>query len=360
MTLGEWPSLQHFPWVQALRDCPQDPVHHAEGNVWIHTGMVLEALAADTRFSSLDERAGDVLWAAAVLHDVAKPETTEVQANGRVTAKGHSARGALRARRILWELGMPFALREEACGLIRYHQVPFYLIEREDAERIAAAISMVARCSLLALLAEADIRGRICADQGAVLDNIALFGEFCREQGCWEGARQFPSPLARFEYFQKPDRAIGYAAHDTTVTEAVVMCGMPGAGKDTWIQENLADWPVVSLDRLREEMGVEAGDNQGAVVQAAKERAREYLRRREPFVWNATNLSRSLRGQVVQLLTAYGARVKLVYVEAPVTALFAQNRSRDRVVPPAVMERLLGKWEVPDAGEAHEVVYCVR
>ncbi len=28
------------------------------------------------------------------------------------------------ARRILWELGAPFALREAVCGLIRYHQIP--------------------------------------------------------------------------------------------------------------------------------------------------------------------------------------------------------------------------------------------
>jgi len=359
MTLGEWPSLQHFEWVRALRDCPQDPIHHAEGNVWIHTGMVLEALAADTRFVGLPEAERDVLWAAAVLHDVAKPETTEVQADGRVTAKGHSARGALRARRILWELGMPFARREEVCGLIRYHQSPFFLIERDDAQRMAAGISLVARCALLAVLAEADIRGRICADVPRVLDNIALFAEFCREEGCSDGPREFPSPLARFEYFRRPERAIEYAAHDATVVEVVVMSGMPGAGKDTWIRKNVAEWPVVSLDGIREEMDVEPGENQGAVVQAAKERAREYLRQRQRFVWNATNISRTMRAQVIQLMTDYNARVRLVYVEAPAGVLFMQNRSRERVVPAAVMERLLGKWEVPDPSEAHEVVYCV-
>jgi putative nucleotidyltransferase with HDIG domain len=340
--------------VEALRDCPQDPVHHAEGNVWIHTRMVLESLAGDTRFRSASEADRDVLWAAAVLHDVAKPETTEVQPDGRVTAKGHSARGALRARRILWELGMPFARREEVCGLIRYHQLPFYLIEREDAQRTAAAINLVARWQLLSVLAEADIRGRICQDLPRVLDNIALFSEFCREE-----VREFASPLARFEYFRHEGRAIGYAAHDATLLDVVVMCGMPGAGKDTWVTRNLPDWPVVSLDRLREEMGVSPDDNQGAVVQAGKERAREFLRKRQRFVWNATNLSRQMRTQLIDLLAGYGARVRLVYVEASADKLFAQNRGRERVVPPAVMERLLGKWEVPDVGEAHEVTYCV-
>ena len=354
MTFGDWQSLQHFPWLEALRDCPQDAIHHAEGNVWIHTGMVLEELARNPRFQQAPDADRDILWAAAVLHDVAKPETTEIQPDGRITAKGHSARGALRARRILWELGMPFARREEVCGLIRYHQLPFYLIEREDAQRMAAAIALVARWPLLAILADADIRGRICQDLPRVLENISLFEEFCREE-----VRPFPSPLARFEYFRRTDRAIDYAPHDTSVVETVVMCGLPGAGKDTWIANNLHDWPVVSLDRLRDEMGVSPEENQGAVVQAAKERAREYLRKRQRFVWNATNLSRQLRTQLIDLLTNYGARVRLVYVEAPAGKLFAQNRGRDRVVPPAVIERLMGKWEVPDAGEAHEVTYCV-
>ncbi|NOU30314.1 MAG: hypothetical protein HOO96_20620, partial [Polyangiaceae bacterium] len=41
-----WDALQVFPWVRALEACPQDAIHHAEGNVWIHTRMVLETLVA--------------------------------------------------------------------------------------------------------------------------------------------------------------------------------------------------------------------------------------------------------------------------------------------------------------------------
>lgn len=360
MIFGEWPAIQHYEWVRAMRDCPQDPIHHAEGNVWIHTGMVLDALAADARFALGSDEDRDVLWTAAVLHDVAKPETTEIQPDGRITAKGHSARGALRARRILWEMGVPFALREEICGMILYHQTPFFLMEREDAQRLAASISLAARCSRLAVLAEADMRGRICQDQRRMLNNIELFASYCQEEECWEGPRDFPSPLARYEYFRRPEREIGYAAFDGTKFDVIVMCGMPGAGKDTWIRKNAPDWAVVSLDGLREEMDVDPRENQGAVIQAAKERAREYLRRREPFVWNATNLSRSLRSQVVQLMADYHARVRLVYVEAPAEALYQQNRSRERVVPPAVMERLLHRWEVPQVYEAHSVEYYVH
>ena len=40
-----WDKLaENFDWVRAMKDCPQDPVFHAEGDVFIHTRMVLEEL----------------------------------------------------------------------------------------------------------------------------------------------------------------------------------------------------------------------------------------------------------------------------------------------------------------------------
>ena len=97
----DWDALQDHPFVGALKDCPQDPIHHAEGNVWIHTRMVLEALADDQHFRHLPTEQQLVVFTAALLHDVAKPATTVVEPDGRVTAKGHSSRGAIMARTIL-------------------------------------------------------------------------------------------------------------------------------------------------------------------------------------------------------------------------------------------------------------------
>ena len=94
------------------------------------------------------------------------------------------------------------------------------------------------------------------------------------------------------------------------------MSGLPGSGKDTWIARHASELPQISLDTIREETGAEPTGNQGAVVQAAREKARVLLRSGDDFVWNATNLSREIRGQVVDLLTAYDARLKIVYVEA--------------------------------------------
>jgi predicted kinase len=133
------------------------------------------------------------------------------------------------------------------------------------------------------------------------------------------------------------------------------MSGLPGAGKSTWIAENARDLPLVSLDALRAALDVDPEDSQGQIVQAAREQARQHLRAGRSFVWNATNLSRAVRGQCIRLAADYGARVRIVYVEAPADALFARNRSREHPVPRRVIEKLLDRWEVPDRTEAHSL-----
>ena len=100
-----------------------------------------------------------------------------------------------------------------------------------------------------------------------LLDNIALFAEFCREQGCWDAPWRFPSDHARFLYFLHEDRLPDYAPHEDFAAEVVLLSGLPGAGKDHWAATHLPGWPVIALDDLRQELDVLPTDKQGAVLQ---------------------------------------------------------------------------------------------
>jgi predicted kinase len=355
----DWQVLaKEFQWIRALRDCPQDSVFHGEGTVWTHVQMVCEALAALEEFRALPAAERQIVFAAALLHDVAKTACTR-QEDGRVTSPGHSQRGAIAARSILWDLGVDFAVREHICALVRYHQRPFHLINRPDSARTAFLISQTARCSLLALLAKADALGRDCADTDRMLLNVELFREHCRDLKCYENPRRFPSDLSRFLYFRTPGRDPDYLAYGDAKCEVTVMSGLPGSGKDGWITQHLPDRPQVSLDAIREEVGAAPTRNQGAVIQAARERARELLRIRQDFAWNATNLSREIRAQVVNLLASYNARISIVYVEVGRDALLDRNRARSAAVPLGRLERMMDRWEVPDPTEAHQVEWWV-
>lgn len=350
----DWPAIdQAFDWVRALRHCPQDPVWHAEGDVWIHTRMVCEALAGSAEWRGLDGHARFVLFAAALLHDVAKPRCTRTEPDGRVTSRGHSRRGAIAARRLLWHMAVPFGPREQIAGLVAAHQRPLFLFDRPDPRRLVIEASQRLRCDWLAVLAQADVLGRQCADQARLLEQVALFRELCREESCLGKPWQFPSAHTRFVYFRDAKRTPEVEAYDDTRCEAILLSGLPGAGKDHWAARNRL--PLVSLDRIRKAEGLPATGNQGRVIQAAREQARAHLRHGQGLVWNATNVSRRIRRQCIDLFAAYGARVRIVYLETDARTQAARNAARAAPVPDAALSRMLDTWEVPDLTEAHAI-----
>lgn len=324
----DWDRLDAaYAWIRRMRNCPQDPVHHAEGNVWIHTRMVVEELVALSAWRALSERDRFVTFAAAALHDIAKPDVTVTQPDGRITSYGHSRRGSIDARVLLWRMGVPFAEREEICRIVSVHQYPFRTIDREDPLPVIYKLSHELRCDLLAIVAEADARGRRTADPAEwqkTIDYVQLFRELCAEEGCLDRPRAFASDHTRYLYFRDGGRAPDFAAFDDTRSRVTVLSGLPGSGKDTWIAANARDLPVVSLDAVREATDTDPEDNQGRVVQAAREMARTHLRGGRDFVWNATHLGAQTRAAVLGLLADYKARIRIVYLEAPEDELKAR------------------------------------
>lgn len=356
-----WHALvQRFTWLQALAGVPQDPYYHAEGDVLTHTQMVAAALIRLEAWRNLPAQERTLLFAAALLHDIGKPATTRAEPDGRITSPKHAQVGAQMTRTLLYtsaelDIPAPFPQRETISRLVRLHGLPLWWLDRPDAQRAIIAASQSVSLDWVALLAEADVRGRVCADQSALLERIALFRDFCREQGCEARPYAFASDQSRFCYFRTPGRDPTYAAYDDTTCEVVLMSGLPAAGKDTWIARQLPGWQVIALDELRATLQIDPAETQGTVVQAAKQRARALLRQRQPFVWNATNSTLSLRRQLIDLFTSYGARIRLVYLDVPYAELLQRNRRRAAQVPAAVVQRLLRRLDVPDLTEAQRV-----
>ena len=145
----------------------------------------------------------------------------------------------------------------------------------------------------------------------------------------------------------------------TTIYRCAVtlMSGLPGAGKDTWLSQNRAGLPVVALDAIRDVQEVDATDNQGKVIQTAREQCRAHLRAREDFAFNATNITRQMRQRWIELFADYDARIQIVYIEPPLATILAQNRRRANPVPENVVLRLLEKLEPPTAAECHDLVF---
>jgi len=357
----DWAAIDaRYAWVRLLRECEQNPTYHREGNVWIHTRMVCSALVENSIWRALPEAERELVFVAALCHDIAKPACTRSEPDGSISARGHSSRGALMTRRLLWEMDFPFEQREQIVNMVRYHQIPFWILDRDNPERMVSRISWNTRCDHLALLAEADIRGRICDDADEILERIELFRLLAEEQNCLRGPRIFPTEFARFCYLNGHRDYADEAPYEDFSCEVFLLSGLPAAGKDHWVTHEKPGYPVISLDMVREQLGIRPEKPQGPVVSAAKAQAKTYLRAHQSFIWNATNTTRSMRSQLIELFHGYRARVTLVYVESPRSLLFKGNRERERSVPEVVIDRLLNRWEVPDPYEAHAICYALR
>src|SRR5262249_22893538 len=153
--------------VAELAATPQDAAFHAEGDVWTHTQMAIQALVDGALYAALSPLGRRIVGAAVLLHDIGKPVTTRDEA-GKLTSRGHSAKGETLARAALWRLGVPFAIREHVCALIRHHQIPFFGIDKpaDEAARLARRLSLILRHDWLVAVAHADARGRRCAGPG--------------------------------------------------------------------------------------------------------------------------------------------------------------------------------------------------
>jgi len=83
-----------IPELLEMRGCAQSPEHHPEGDVWVHTRLLLTHL----------KNPSPVLAFSALLHDVGKPRTSKTEPNGRIRFFGHEGVGARMAEEILRRL----------------------------------------------------------------------------------------------------------------------------------------------------------------------------------------------------------------------------------------------------------------
>ena len=352
--LFDWAEGQ--PWARAMAACGQDALWHAEGDVWTHTRMVAAELGRLAEWPGFDPDSRLKLTFTTLLHDAGKPATTVIDpATGRTRSPKHAAAGAEIARGVLRELGCPLDFREEVANLVRYHGRPPYLLEKADPAREVIGLSWLVDHRLLHAFALADTRGRHTADTARAEDDLHLWKLVAEEAGCFGRPYPFANDHARFLFYRHALSSLHYAPREDFRSTVTLMAGLPGAGKDTYLATHRPALPIVSLDDIRAGLGVEATDDQGGVIQAAREQCRQHLRAGRNFALNATNTTRQTRARWADLFADYGARIEVTFLEPPLVVIVRQNASRRSGVPRRVIARLVRKLEPPTWAEAHAV-----
>ena len=353
-----------YNWKERLQSTEQDSQYHQEGNVWIHTMLVVENLLNCSDYKALNTNEKKVLLFASILHDIAKPFCTKID-NGKIVSPHHAVKGEIEARKLIYRydfmkelLGsLDFKEREQVCSLVRYHGLPILFLEKMDTHQSVIKAALEIPAKYLYILAKADIKGRVSKSNDRNLQLIELYKDYCLENNCFNNLYSFQSPSSKIMYFKKGDSYLHYVPFEENSSKVYVMSGIPASGKDTYIKNNFFNQNVISLDNIREEMGVDPAKNQGIVVQEARKRAKKLLAAKENFVWNSTNTTEKIRTQLISLFLDYNAYVELVYIETKYKELINRNKERKREVPQNVINKLVDCLQVPKPWEAHFVRY---
>lgn len=350
-----WAEAQ--PWARAMAECQQDAEWHTEGDVWTHTKMVCRQLPQLDEWESLSPHEQTVLIFTALFHDAGKPQTSHLDPDtGRIQSPKHAIKGEHLARHVLRDLDCDIATRESITQLVRYHGRPAFLLERSSPSHEVISISWLLNNRLLFQFALADTRGRTTSSMSRPEENLHYWKLVAQENGCFETPYPFANAQARFQFHRQANADLHYVPHEEYRCNVTLMSGLPGSGKDTWLASNRSELPVVSLDDIRGQLDVEATDNQGHVIQEARDQCREHLRAGESFAFSATNLIRQTRKRWIDLFADYKARVEAVYVEPRFELILSQNKRRERPVPEQVIRELADKVEPPNWTETRDFV----
>ena len=153
---------QVMPEMLPLIGCEQEPEWHPEGDVWIHTLMVIDRARESN--DDLDRPRLLTVMLGAVCHDLGKPATTALL-DGRIRSLDHEQAGVEPTTSLLNRLNVHtidgFDVRGQVVGLVAHHLKPGMLHKAVNVgdgafRRLAQKVDL----ELLARLARADCLGR--------------------------------------------------------------------------------------------------------------------------------------------------------------------------------------------------------
>lgn len=375
-----WDEVEKIPEFTVLKNTEQNPKWHAEGNVWNHTVNVVNEMyklvpyiKKDMIMSDMRHQRRLVMVAAALFHDIGKGATTKwSEEKGTWESKRHAPVGEQITRRLLWD--EDFFVREKICSLVRNHMKPLYVYDSERPVRdvIFLAEEPVSIEDLL-ILKTADCSGAIQTEEDGWRDKLDYLKQFAIDYNCLNTPYKFINDYSRFEFFHNQTMDYPTELYDSSNNgdfTVYFMIGLPGSGKDTYIQNNFPNLPTVCRDEIRTEIGIKGEKPMGnkkqedEVTRIQNERILEYARKHTSFIINATNLKRMYRDGFKGMLAPYNPRIEYVYVEAP---NFNSNLERRKgTIPQDVIKRMREYFEFPRPNEAYAIridiqrksIYC--
>jgi tRNA nucleotidyltransferase (CCA-adding enzyme) len=187
--LKELNLLDYFLELKQIIGVPQNPIYHSEGDVWIHTLMVVDEMA---KLKPKNSKKALILMYGALTHDFGKAVTTKI-INGKITSYRHEIAGVNLSESFLKRLTNNQELINEVKKLVRYHLViPQFF---KNGAKIGAIKRVATKINLkdLELLSRADFYGR-ANNRGKTFEAGEWILQKAKELNCLNNA---PKPLLK-------------------------------------------------------------------------------------------------------------------------------------------------------------------
>ena len=147
---------RYFPELFALVGVKQDPKWHPEGDVWIHTMMVIDEMA---KLKVGDEKEDIIMMFGALCHDFGKPSTTKL-IDGRIRSLSHESAGVEPTQSFLKRLTNESRVIDEVAALVKYHLSVYQLYKDKSSLKAIRRLSTKLDLKRLEKVSRADFFGR--------------------------------------------------------------------------------------------------------------------------------------------------------------------------------------------------------
>lgn len=141
----------------------------------------------------------------------------------------------------------------------------------------------------------------------------------------------------------------------------IMVVGLPGSGKSTYIEQNYPTYYIHSSDDIREELtgDVNNQDVNKKVFEILHKRVKEDLKQGKDVIYDATNISWKRRKGFLQELNKISCYKECILIATPYEICLERNYMRNRVVPNFVIERMYRNFDIPWYNEGWDNIKVV-